>query len=372
MPLRTVTTVAACIALAAPASAAPTPPMDAAFLTDLPSSAATPTLCMVDTGLTLGVGLGASVVRTSVTGAEVTDAIPGGHGSIVAAIARATFPAVRLVSVRVAAADGSIAWDSAARGVIACLRDDAPGPRIITIAAEGSGDLGGSPLAEAVARAHELDANVVVAAGNTGGAPAALAHLPGVVAVGAVDSEGRTCATSARGPGIVAASACPVRVLAPDGRMVSITGTSFAVPQVAAVLAAIRAHAADLTASEAQAILAASGRRGDDLTLIDARSAFRAAGLAALLPSAPRALAPPRIVRRRTSPTAVAVTLSAPPEGARLVVRGSSVRRFGPNRVLAVRLATARSVRVRFVHAGTPLGTWRSIRIPARPARGRA
>lgn len=372
MPLRTVTTLAACLAAVTPASAAPTM-IDAAFLTALPSPAATPTLCMVDTGLTLGGGLDApAAVRTSVVGTDVSDAIPTGHGSLVASLARTTLPALRLVSVRVASADGSISWDDAARGVTACLRDDAPGPRIITIAGEGNGDLGGSPLAEAVSRAHELDANVVVAAGNTGGAPAALAHLPEVVAVGAVNSEGRSCATSARGPGIVAASACPVRVLAPDGHMVSVTGTSFAVPQVAAVLAAIRAYAPDLTASDAQGILAASTRRGDDLTVVNARSAFRAAGLAALLPSAPRSLAPPRMMKRRTSPTAVAVTLSAPPEGARLVVRGSHVRRVGPNRVLAVRLATARTVRVRFVHAGRPHGTWRSIRIPARPAKGRA
>jgi len=328
---------------------------------------------MVDTGLTLGVGLDAPVpVRTSVVGTDASDAIPMGHGSLVASAARTMFPALHLVSVRVASADGSISWDDAARGVTACLRDGAPGPRIITIAAEGNGDLGGSPLAEAVSRARELDANVVVAAGNTGGAPAALAHLPGVVAVGAVNSEGRSCATSARGPGIIAASACPVRVLAPDGHMVSVTGTSFAVPQVAAVLAAIRAYAPDLTASDAQGILAASTRRGDDLTVVNARSAFRAAGLAALLPRAPKPLAPPRVMRRRTSPTAVAVTLSAPPAGARLVVRGSHVRPVGPNRVLAVRLATARTVRVRFVHAGRPLGTWRSIRIPARPAKGRA
>jgi len=326
---------------------------------------------MVDTGLTLGVGLDApAAVRTSVVGTDVSDAIPTGHGSLVASLARTAFPALRLVSVRVASADGSISWDDAARGVTACLRDDAPGPRIITIAAEGNGDLVGSPLAEAVSRARELDANVVVAAGNTGGAPAALAHLPGVVAVGAVNSEGRSCATSARGPGIVAASACPVRVLAPDGRMVSVTGTSFAVPQVATVLAAIRAYAPDLTASEAQAILATSSRRGDDLTIVNARSAFRAAGLAALLPSAPKPLAPPRVMRRRNSPTAVAVILSAAPAGARLVVRGSHVRRVGPNRVLAVRLDTARTVRVRFVHAGRPLGRWRSIRIPACPARG--
>lgn len=372
MPLRTVTTLAACLAVVTPASATPTM-IDAAFLADLPSPAAAPTLCMVDTGLTLGVGLDAPVpVRTSVVGTDASDAIPMGHGSLVASAARTMFPALHLVSVRVASADGSISWDDAARGVTACLRDGAPGPRIITIAAEGNGDLGGSPLAEAVSRARELDANVVVAAGNTGGAPAALAHLPGVVAVGAVNSEGRSCATSARGPGIIAASACPVRVLAPDGHMVSVTGTSFAVPQVAAVLAAIRAYAPDLTASDAQGILAASTRRGDDLTVVNARSAFRAAGLAALLPRAPKPLAPPRVMRRRTSPTAVAVTLSAPPAGARLVVRGSHVRPVGPNRVLAVRLATARTVRVRFVHAGRPLGTWRSIRIPARPAKGRA
>lgn len=100
------------------------------------------------------------------------------------------------------------------------------------------------PLALALQTAWESGVGVVVAAGNRGPAPDSLqplARLPHVVAVGAVDGEGRLLESSSRGsptgaqPGMVAPGTTVHLPGVPDFA----PGTSFAAPRVAGLFVVV-------------------------------------------------------------------------------------------------------------------------------------
>lgn len=105
---------------------------------------------------------------------------------------------------------------------------------------------------------------VVAAAGNDGPAapPAYPAALSGVVAVTAVDERGRVYRYANRGAYIrVAARGVGVPAAAPDGRLAPHSGTSFAAPHVAVVLA----RCARRIAASNAACIAAMEREAVDL-----------------------------------------------------------------------------------------------------------
>lgn len=95
-------------------------------------------------------------------------------------------------------------------------------------------------LDRVIARVLAAGHIVVAAAGNEGPAspPAYPAALSGVIAVTAVDERNRVYRYANRGPYIrVAARGVGVPAATPDGRLAPHSGTSFAAPHVAAVLA---------------------------------------------------------------------------------------------------------------------------------------
>ncbi|MBN1944916.1 MAG: S8 family serine peptidase [Bradymonadales bacterium] len=110
---------------------------------------------------------------------------------------------------------------------------------------------------------------VVAAAGNNGedARHHAPANIPGVIAVAAVDREGRRAPfsngnTSLQRP--IAAPGVDILSLAPGGDYVSYSGTSMATPMVAGLLGLMRSLDPNLTAEQAYRILADTGDRGAD------------------------------------------------------------------------------------------------------------
>jgi hypothetical protein len=122
-------------------------------------------------------------------------------------------------------------------------------------------------LAAMVATLVERGSTIVAAAGNDGPAAKPLypAAYPGVIAVAAVDGEGRPWRRSARGPHIAfTAEGVNLALAGRNGQPESYTGTSFAAPVVAAMIAAKRASAKAADAPTAAQRLAALAKdRGD-------------------------------------------------------------------------------------------------------------
>ncbi|MGD9483849.1 S8 family serine peptidase [Streptomyces sp. TRM70308] len=110
------------------------------------------------------------------------------------------------------------------------------------------------PVREAVARAVAADVVVVAAAGNEGTADARTypAAYEGVLAVGAVDAEGRPVERSNRGDWVdLAAYGDAELALASGGAGYQrVSGTSFAAPQVAGAAALLRSRFPGLAAPE--------------------------------------------------------------------------------------------------------------------------
>ena len=114
-------------------------------------------------------------------------------------------------------------------------------------------------VARAVAQAQARGTQIVAAVGNDGpAAPQAFpASYPGVIAVTGVDGRGRVLAEAGRASHLdYAAPGADMAAASPDGRLVAVRGTSFAVSFVAGRLAVRRTvRALDAEASD-------RGRRG--------------------------------------------------------------------------------------------------------------
>ncbi|MEM6490058.1 MAG: S8 family serine peptidase, partial [Pseudomonadota bacterium] len=138
--------------------------------------------------------------------------------------------------------------------------------RVIAMSFEGAGN---ATLGEAMRLAAER-ASLVAAAGNGGrrADPAFPAAFPEVIAVAAVDARGRPYRQGTRGDYVeIAAPGVDVVSAAPGDGWQTWTGTSFAVPFVAAALLRARAQTGG-DAEAARAILAEGaldlGARGRD------------------------------------------------------------------------------------------------------------
>lgn len=330
------------LALGGSAAAEPAQPVqaraaNAGFLADVGAAPAPGLVCLVDTGVETNPDTQAALIARLTVGSDPTAVGDGSldlHGTHVAEVIAAArngwgtvgiWPGARLVSLRIWRGGPSLdaSWVDVAMAVSRCLDFR---PQVINVSAAGAPTPDERAMfARVVAYARERGASVVVGAGNAGGAPEFPADVPGALAVAAWNAgAGVPCAFSAVTPGILAAQGCGVDVASASGGVVRVDGTSFAAPQVSALLAALRAFRPDLDVASAEALVTSTARAAGVVRVVDAAAAFRAAGLgqlAALVPPStvttaaarPRSIPRPRIVGRwlRDAALVVRVTRSS-------------------------------------------------------------
>jgi hypothetical protein len=221
-----------------------------------------PIICVVDTGVDLVPSVANNVIGryqligdpTALGDGSYVAANPAsGHGTYVSQVALATWPWARIISVRIGDATGALA-PLYRQGINACRNNGANVINLSIGAKSAPSDSEKEALARASGLAADDNIDVVAAAGNNPGPtnwPAAGLTSTGV-AVGAFDDHSRWCDWASRGPEvIIGASACSMPMAATHDpvRMV-MSGSSFAAPQVAAVMAALQAYRPELTAAQ--------------------------------------------------------------------------------------------------------------------------
>jgi hypothetical protein len=299
--LRVVAVAAAAAAVAAPTTAS-AEPHDARPSNWHEAGRTTPLLnapppenpvavCVVDTGVTLTPDLEVPVIaRTSDDGGTPEDVADGGHGTHVATFIAGqingwgmagTWPAAKVVSVRVFPPDGGPAQAYAyARALDQCRQH--PDVKVVnlSIANPQGSDEERRELENriAVLRYHR-DINVVVAAGNGGGGVESPGAARGALTVAAAALDGSLCRFTAFGPEVdLMASGCSLDAADARGTPTEMSGTSFAAPQVAATLAAIRSYAG-LNAEDSEAAILSTARPYFNGRHLDAAAALQQSGI---------------------------------------------------------------------------------------------
>jgi Subtilase family len=186
------------------------------------------------------------------------------HGTAVAGVIGAhgrlhgAAPGARLLAVRVF----SGTQDSTTFSIVAGLNwAVGQGARVINMSFTGPPD---PALARSLAAAHDKGVILVAAAGNRGPASAPLfpAADPHVIAVTAIDNNDVVPAFANRGPHIgLAAPGVDLLLLAPNGSLHVSSGTSFAAPYVAGIVALMIQQRPELTAEAVRKALLATARR---------------------------------------------------------------------------------------------------------------
>jgi len=210
----------------------------------------------------------------------VSDTDPHGHGTHCAGLAAAVSnnsvgiagipPSeewIRIGSVRVLNSFGG----GTQRGIIQGILDAADGGAdVISLSLGGrSSDSKQRAYEKAVKYANDLGAIVVVAAGNesTDARNIAPANSKGVIAVAAVNQEGRKAPFSNTITNLemgIAAPGVDMISTIPNNRYLSFNGTSMATPQVAGLIAMLKAINPDISTREAFEILSGTGTAGND------------------------------------------------------------------------------------------------------------
>jgi serine protease len=289
----------------APASDDATPPewkrvARVESLADAPAPPHPVAICFIDSGVDLTPDTEPVVVARSADDGGSPDDVwpaqegaPAGHGSHVVTFAAGqvngwgssgVWPQARIVSVRAfSPGEGRARAHVYTRAVRACRQH--PDVKVIGLSVAGPAgneaelrDLGAS-----IRLARQHDVSVVAAAGNGGGAVEFPGTTPETLTVGAATADGAHCPFSARGPEVdVVAPGCSLSGSDLWGAPASFGGTSFAVPQVAAVIAALRAYGAQ-SAEEAERLVRESARVVPAGRALDGAEAFRSAGLGSML-----------------------------------------------------------------------------------------
>ncbi len=271
-----------------------------AFLPYAPPPAQLAGLCLVDTGVNLNPDTeGVVVERTALDGGSGEDVSPTLHGTVLAMMAGApvngwgmvgTAPrAVQIVSVRALAPNATaFPVSSYAAGITECLqlrhRYDI---RVINLSLGTSEKPTGESyelVANAVERAHNYGIAVVAAAGNDDGGPVGFpAAYPGVLSVGATDTQGGGfCSFSNRGEGLrLLAPGCDLDGAEPTTGAPNYDywqGTSEASAIAAAALAALDSYQPSLSPEAAENVLTEANNG-----VLDIAQTFRNAGLQAIV-----------------------------------------------------------------------------------------
>lgn len=290
------------------------------------------TICVIDTGVNVTPDLNI-VDRRSLVGDSLDDAqaLPGqtGHGTAVAHFAAGkvngwggagAFPGARVTSVRVFPSNnGGAKWQDYVDAIDYCQKTDAEHIKVITISLGGQ-SISANEAAELENRINVTrdagNINVVVAAGNGGGATDFPGRFAASFTVAAVSDSGALCTFSARGVNIdIAAPGCNVEQGGWNGQSWLMNGTSFATPIVGGALAAVRAYAPDLRAVDAEAILLRTARPGP-YPRLNLSAALRAIGRGDIVdtyrPGLPDSSPPAPLPRAADAPTQVAAVASLP------------------------------------------------------------
>jgi subtilisin family serine protease len=161
-------------------------------------------------------------------------------------------PGADLLAVRVMGDDGTGDTFTLAQGVMDAVDR---GAQVINMSI---GAIGDSPvLGQAIAYAQQRGAVIVAAAGNSGTDGVLYpARYAGVLAVGAVDADGRQMYFSNRGERLdLMAPGLGVTAAGIDGESITFSGTSAAAPFVAGAVAGIWSESPGLSSSEVAALL---------------------------------------------------------------------------------------------------------------------
>ncbi len=271
-----------------------------AFLPYAPAPAQLAGLCLVDTGVNLNPDTAGVVVeRTALDGGSGEDVSPTLHGTVLAMMAGApangwgmvgTAPhAIRIVSVRILKpGQTTFLYTAYASGITECLElRHKYNVRVINLslgAPEGRSAEATELVGNAVERAMNYGVAVVAAAGNDdGGAVEYPAAYPGVLSVGATDTQGGGfCSFSNRGEGLrLLAPGCDLDGAEPTTGAANYDywqGTSEASAIAAAALDALDSYQPGLSPEAAEKDLT----EGDN-GVLDIAEAFRNAGLGAIV-----------------------------------------------------------------------------------------
>jgi hypothetical protein len=269
---------------------------DGAFLPYAPPPAQLAGLCLVDTGVTTNPDTeGVVVDRTAIDGGSGDDVSPAMHGTVLAMMAGApangwgvvgTAPrSIQIVSVRILEPEQTtFPFSSYAAGITVCLQlRHKYDIGVINLSLGSSAALSSQDyemVGNAVEEAHNYGVAVVAAAGNDDGGPVEYpAAYPGVLSVGASDTQGGAfCSFSNRGEGLrLIAPGCDLDGADPSGGAPDYNywqGTSESSAIAASALTALMAFRPDLSQQAAS----------EDLTnakggVLDIAQAFRNAGL---------------------------------------------------------------------------------------------
>ena len=273
-----------------------------AFLPYAPPPAQLAGLCLVDTGVNLNPDTeGVVVERTALDGGSGEDVSPNLHGTVLAMMAGApangwgmvgTAPrAIQIVSVRILEpGQTTFPFSAYAAGITACLQCPAAATTC------GSSTSRSAPLKSPSGESYEMlgqrdskkQANygvaVVAAAGNDdGGAVEYPAAYPGVLSVGATDTQGGGfCSFSNRGEGLrLLAPGCDLDGAEPTTGAPNYNywqGTSEASAIAAAALDALDSYQPGLSPEAAEKDLTEA-----DNGVLDIAQTFRNAGLGAIV-----------------------------------------------------------------------------------------
>jgi subtilisin family serine protease len=240
------------------------------------------------------------VTGWSATGVPATTD-PVGHGTHVAGIVAARAgdgfgvagfaPDAAIMPIQAADATGAIYASAVASGVLWAVDN---GADVINLSLAGT--QASAVLDVAIAHAVAAGVPVVVAAGNEhedGNPRMYPASHPDVIAVGALDAEGRRASFSSTGADLdLVAPGKAVLSTRPGAQHSFASGTSMAAPLVAAAVAALQEVQPDLSPAAVREVLEGSavdlGRRGRDDEhghgALDLRAALTALGAAPVVP----------------------------------------------------------------------------------------
>lgn len=266
-------------------------------------------VCLVDTGLDLNPDTESNVIeRHAVDGGGPGDGGRGQHGTSMAMTMGSpinqwgsvgAWPAVRIVSVRALQPGEEYFRPTSYTQSIDRCRDAAT--RLGNVKAINLSLGGPDPSEQDIERLRDYfvgartraGLNVVVAAGNGGGAVEFPGAVPEAFTVAAADTTGAYCSFSSRGEGQdLAAPGCELDVALPDGTSARASGTSDAAAFTSAIITALRSYRPDLGVDAAEQLLLSTARPTPAGALLDVEAAFRAAGLGHIVDAGNAAIPP--------------------------------------------------------------------------------